>query len=99
MALAPPEGSPASNQYMHLQAGTPIATNPRTGQPWASGNTIYAGELIGFIGVTGNANPNVPHLHIKTTMGINGTGTAVNPVNYLNATVSTSTTTITTPCD
>ena len=85
-------GSTVSFGYWHLQAGTPLATNPRTGQPWATGNTIYAGEVIGYIGITGNANSNVPHLHLTN-------GANANPTTYLNATVSTATTTITTPCD
>jgi len=85
-------GSTVSFGYWHLQAGTPLATNPRTGQPWAAGNPIYVGEVIGYIGITGNADPNVPHLHLT-----NGANT--NPTTYLNATVSTATTTITTPCD
>lgn len=79
---------------MHLQAGTPFGTNPRTGQPWKAGDIINAGEVIGYIGVTGNANPNVPHLHLRTLVN----GIEVNPASYLNATVSTTTSKITTPC-
>ena len=88
-------GQTVSNSYWHLQAGTPLANNPRTGQPWAAGDWIDAGEMIGYIGITGNANPNVPHLHLKTT--VNGVNT--NPANFLNAAVSTTTAVITTPCD
>ena len=72
---------------------TPIAN--RRERDWATGDAINAGELIGYTGVTGNANPNVPHLHLNTKVG----GTSTNPVNYLNATVNTNTTNITTPCD
>ncbi len=87
-------GKTVKNGYMHLQAGTPFGTNPRTGQPWKAGDIINAGEVIGYIGVTGNANPNVPHLHLRTLVN----GVEVNPASYLNATVSTTTSKITTPC-
>lgn len=88
-------GQSVSNGYWHLRADTPIANNPRTGLPWATGDTINAGELIGYIGVTGNASPDVPHLHLSTKVD----GVKADPTTYLNATVSTSTTDITTPCD
>ncbi len=89
------DGKTVSNGYWHLQAETPIAENPRTGSQWATGDTINAGELIGYIGITGNANPNVPHLHLNTKVG----GDKTDPADYLNATISTSTVDITTPCD
>ena len=89
------DGSTVSNGYWHLQAGNPIGRNPRTGYYWQSGDTIHAGEIVGYIGITGNANPDVPHLHLTTSVG----GTSTNPADYLNATVSTTSTAITTPCD
>jgi murein DD-endopeptidase MepM/ murein hydrolase activator NlpD len=88
-------GNTVRNGYMHLQAGNPVATNPRTGQPFKEGNPIYAGEVIGYIGHTGNASASRPHLHLKTTVN----GALANPADYFNATVSTTVTTITTPCD
>jgi len=88
-------GNTVNNGYWHLQADTPIANNPRTGQPWATGDAINAGEVIGYIGITGNANADVPHLHLTTS--VNGANS--DPATYLNATISTTTTNITTPCD
>jgi murein DD-endopeptidase MepM/ murein hydrolase activator NlpD len=88
-------GNTVRNGYWHLQAGTPIANNPRTGKPWATGDIINAGEVIGYIGITGNASEEVPHLHLNTKVG----GVNANPANYLNATVSNTTSVITTPCD
>ena len=84
-------GNIVSHQYQHLQAVTPIATNPSTGQHWKTGDIINAGEVIGYIGITGNADASAPHLHLIASTG--------NPVIYLNATISTTTTVITTPCD
>ena len=88
-------GTTVTNGYCHLRADDPIAINPITGSPWATGDIIYAGQLIGYIGVTGNSNPDNPHLHLTTKVN----GENANPATYLSATVSTSTTTITTPCD
>jgi murein DD-endopeptidase MepM/ murein hydrolase activator NlpD len=88
-------GKTVTNSYWHLRAGDPFGINPRTESPWALGDLIYAGEIIGYIGITGNAGADVPHLHLKTTEN----GDLVNPTKYLNATVSPSTATIATPCD
>jgi murein DD-endopeptidase MepM/ murein hydrolase activator NlpD len=88
-------GKTVTNSYMHLQAGNPFGINPRTGSPWTLNDRIYTGEIIGYIGVSGNAGAAVPHLHLTTKEN----GGDVNPTKYLNATVSTSITTITTPCD
>jgi murein DD-endopeptidase MepM/ murein hydrolase activator NlpD len=88
-------GNTVSNGYWHLQAGNPIAINPSTGVPWAVGDIISAGELIGYIGFSGNASAAVPHLHLNTRVN----GKQANPADYLNATVDPTTTTITTPCD
>ena len=41
--------------YWHLQAGTPVAINPRTGETFKPGDVIYRGELLGYTGRTGNA--------------------------------------------
>ena len=88
-------GQTVVQTYMHLQAGTPVANNPATGTPWRWGDTIRAGQVIGYIGITGNANAAVPHLHLETRVN----GRLVNPTQFLNATVSTTTVNITTPCD
>ena len=68
-------------QYAHLQAGNPIAVNPRTGQPFKAGDKVYQGDLIGYTGRTGNATevPN-PHLHFGIKVG----GSWVDPKSYIN---------------
>lgn len=51
--------------YWHLQAGTPIAINPRTGKVFSPGDQIFRGELLGYTGRTGNAyNVTNKHLHL-----------------------------------
>ena len=39
--------------YWHLLVETPFATNPRTGKPFAPGDTVYRGEIIAYAGRTG----------------------------------------------
>jgi len=53
-------------QYAHLQYGTPVAVNPRTGKPFAKGDRVFAGDLIGYTGKTGNAflDAEVPNKHL-----------------------------------
>ena len=70
-------------QYAHLQGGTPIAVNPRTGKPFKEGDTVYQGDLIGYSGRSGNATdvPN-PHLHFGVFAG----GRWVDPKPYINGT-------------
>lgn len=87
-------GQTVSNSYWHLREGTPIANNPRTGRPWTTGDQILKGELVGFTGITGNANAGVPHLHLNTKKN----GVSSNTADYLKATITTTSTTITTPC-
>jgi murein DD-endopeptidase MepM/ murein hydrolase activator NlpD len=88
-------GKTVTNSYWHMRAGEPFGINPRTNSPWAINDRIYAGEIIGYIGVSGNAIGGIPHLHLKTMEG----NSSVNPTKYLNATVTTNSKTITTPCD
>jgi murein DD-endopeptidase MepM/ murein hydrolase activator NlpD len=65
--------------YAHLSAFTPLARN---------GMRVKAGEMLGFVGNTGDAQGTPTHLHFEVHpssllfMGYDG---AVNPTPYLNA--------------
>ena len=65
--------------YAHLSAFTPLAKN---------GRLVKAGEVLGFVGNTGDAQGTPTHLHFEVHpfsllfMGYDG---AVNPTPYLNA--------------
>lgn len=89
------EGKSVMIGYTHLRAGNPVAINPRTGRPFVPGDHVYQGDVIGYIGHTGNASPEFPHLHIT----IYENGIIINPVKYLNATIQTTTALISTPCN
>lgn len=77
-------------QYAHLNYGTPIATNRRTGQPYKVGDIVYQGDLIGYSGRTGNAflKKDVPHPHLH--LGIEIDGKWVDPKDYINGSVDAS---------
>ena len=80
--------------YWHLQAGNPVGKD-RNGNILKENSHVYAGDIIGYTGITGNANADVPHLHL----GVQNSTGWINPTGYLNATVNITTTTIITPCD
>ena len=83
-------------QYSHLQYGTPVAVNPRTGKPFAKGDRVFAGDLIGYTGKTGNAflDADVPnkHLDLMAAFGVDAagklrSGTLTDPAPFLNGTI------------
>lgn len=83
-------------QYSHLRYGTPVAVNPRTGKPFAKGDRIFAGDLIGYTGKTGNAfnDANVPNKHLDLmaafevdASGKLKTGSLTDPAPFLNGTL------------
>ncbi|MFL5946015.1 MAG: M23 family metallopeptidase [Gaiellaceae bacterium] len=65
--------------YAHLSAFTPLAVN---------GNKVKAGDVLGFVGNTGDAQGTPTHLHFEVhpvgllSLGYDG---SVNPTNYLLA--------------
>ena len=69
--------------YAHLDR-----YNPRI----YSGKPLMRGDTLGFVGTTGNAPANLPHLHFQVMrMPANGNfvnGTPINPYPLLNATPS-----------
>lgn len=82
-------------QYSHLQYGNCVANNPRDrGLPFFVGSRIYAGEIIGYTGYSGNAAMDAvvnKHLDIGAgfTMGSNGIipkESRIDPLPYLNGT-------------
>ena len=65
--------------YAHLSAFTPLAVN---------GNKVNAGDVLGFVGSTGDAQGTPTHLHFEIhPVGLLGLGYdgAVNPTSYLFA--------------
>ena len=80
--------------YWHLQAGNPVAKK-ENGKYLEIGDRVSAGDVIAYVGISGNSNPEVPHLHL----GVKIDGIWTNPTNYLNATISTTNKVIITPCD
>lgn len=71
--------------YWHMMAGTPMAINPRTGTAFKPGDEVFAGELVGYTGRTGNAfNVPYPHLHLGV---MDRYGEYLNPENFMNGSV------------
>lgn len=75
--------------FWHLEAGNAVAVNPRTGQRFAKGQKIYQGEVIGYVGRTGNAW-NVENTHLHLGVRDYETGKWLNPEDYLNGVVNKS---------
>lgn len=79
--------------YMHrkerlcmlcMMAGTPMAVNPRTGTTFKPGDEVFAGEIVGYTGRTGNAcDVDYPHLHL----GILSGSEYLNPEFFINGSV------------
>ena len=79
-------GEKIKYSYWHLNEGTPIAINPRTGEPFKRGDKVYQGEIIAYSGKTGNAyNVDFPHLHLVVK---GEKGNKLNPEDYINGSVS-----------
>ncbi len=76
--------------YWHLQAATPIAVNPRTGEIFKPGDAIFRGELLGYTGRTGNAyNVTNKHLHlVYKVKNSNGVYVFANPEKIINGSVN-----------
>lgn len=72
-------------QYSHLQYANAIALNFKTGQLFKEGDWVYAGELIGYTGESGNAY-GVPFTHLHFGAQIVGEYKWIDPLPYLNAT-------------
>ena len=55
----------------------------------AEGQAVHRGQLLGYVGSSGNADPNAPHLHFSIfrldAQKRWWTGTAINPFPYLRA--------------
>ncbi len=80
--------------YWHLQAGNAVARDKR-GKLLAPGDSVKMGQIIAYVGITGNASADVPHLHISVYRN----GVLVDPFNYINATLNPVTFEVSTPCD
>ena len=79
-------GDYCSIGYCHLLEDTPVAENPRTGQPFKPGDYVYQGEVIAYSGRTGNAN-NVPYAHLHLVVKKNNG--FIDPEPYINGKLNT----------
>lgn len=82
-------GEKISVGYWHLLVDTPVAVNPRTGEPFKPGDAVYQGEVIAYSGRTGNANDTknqkiYPHLHLA----IKENKQYIDPEPYINGKVN-----------
>ena len=69
----------------------PVAINPRTKKPFAPGDVIYQGEIIGYTGKTGNCY-DIPNYHLHLVVvdyetRNAGNGKYLNPEDYINGNV------------
>ena len=67
--------------YWHMMSETPLAINPRTGENFKPGDEVFAGEIVGYTGRTGNAyNVDYYHLHL----GVMDKDDFLNPEDFIN---------------
>ena len=79
-------------RYIHLNNDTPGTDDGLNPREWAfpstltQGSRVVAGQLVGFLGDSGNAESTAPHLHFEIRRP---DGTALNPYESLKAAVRT----------
>jgi len=78
-------GNGWATSYLHLNNDT-IGTDDGEGGTWTAfyptlmeGDTVTAGQVIGYVGDSGNAEQTVPHTHFALSFD----GTKTNPYPYL----------------
>ena len=79
--LYAPEGTPV---YAMYDGKISMAVNTRTGTTFKPGDEVFAGEIVGYTGRTGNAyDVDYPHLHL----GILSGSEYLNPEFFINGSV------------
>lgn len=84
-------------QYAHLQHGNPVAYNYKEGRAFQVGDTVQAGEIIGYTGTSGNAyNVAHPHLHYGISFDGDENGNIVkhswvDPADFINGDIDVKT--------